>query len=299
MKNAKYVIITPAHNEQDYIIYAIRSILSQTIKPLRWIIVNDGSTDKTKKIVESYIERHDFINYIDLERDGGHNFGRKTIAFNRGLTVLNNIEYDYIGNLDADIFLYPDYYENVIKKFYSDPILGIGGGIVYTKIGNSFSTSDETLDSVGGAVQLFRRPCFEAVGGLVPLEYGGEDAAAEIKAKMLGWKVRKYPEQKVFEQRRTGSSGVSLLASRVREGKRFYSLGYDSFFYFIRCIYRLKDRPFIIGSIAAFYGFIGSIFRCRSILLPPQVVLYLRTEQRRRLKRIRDKLLGINSICLL
>jgi glycosyltransferase involved in cell wall biosynthesis len=289
MNDAKYVVITPAHNEQGYIKYAIQSILSQTLKPLRWVIVSDGSTDKTKDIVKDYIGKYEFIKLINLERDGGHNFGRKSIAFKRGLSELHDIEYDYIGNLDADIYLEPGYYENVLQKFYEDKKLGIAGGIVYTKVGNSFSTFDETLDSVGGAVQLFRRPCFEAVGGLVPLEYGGEDAAAEIKAKMLGWKVRKYPEQKVFEQRRTGSAGLSLLGSKVREGQRFYSLGYDALFYLVRCIYRLKDRPYIIGSIAALYGFFGSIIRCKPILLPPQVVTHLRSEQRQRLKIMQYK----------
>ena len=296
MNNSRYVIITPAHNEQDYIIYAIQSILCQTIKPIQWIIVNDGSTDKTKEIIESHIVKYDFMKLINLKRDGGHNFGNKAIAFMKGYAEICNIDYDYIGNLDADIMLDPDYYKMIIEKYNEDIGLGIAGGIVYTKIGNGYFTSDKTADSVGGAVQLFRRPCFDAVGGYVPLQYGGIDAAAEIKAKMLGWKVRKYLEHKVFEQRRTGSAGVSLLESRVSEGKRFYSLGYDSFFYFIRCIYRLRDRPFIIGSIAAFCGFMGSIIRCRPILLPPQVVSYLRTEQRRRLKTMQDKLLGINSI---
>jgi len=283
MNYIKYVLITPAHNEQDYIEYAIKSILSQTLKPLRWVIVNDGSTDNTKNIVEQYVKRHNFIKLVNLERDGGHDFGRKSIAFKVGYSEIRDLEFNYIGNLDADIYLEPDYYENVLRKLNEDNNLGIGGGIVYTKIGNRFFTSDETLDSVGGAVQLFRRPCFEAVGGLVPLEYGGEDAAAEIKAKMLGWKVRKYPDQKVFEQRRTGSAGLSLLGSKIREGQRFHSLGYDFLFYVIRCIYRLKDRPYVIGSIAALYGFIESIIRCRSILLPENVVIYLRAEQRRRL----------------
>lgn len=291
MDNEKYVVITPAHNEQDYIHYAIKSILSQTIKPLQWIIVNDGSTDKTKEIVEPYVRGNGFIKLINLERDGGHNFGRKAIAFQKGFSELEGIEYDYIGNLDADILLEPDYYRKMIKEFYADPKLGIGGGIVYTKVGNRFLTSDETLDSVGGAVQLFRKSCFEAVGGYVPLQYGGIDAAVEIKAKMLGWKVRKFPGDKVFEQRRTGSAGTTLLRSRVREGQRFYSLGYDFWFYFIRCIFRTKDRPFIFGSVASFYGFIWSIFKGKPILLSKEVVEYLRYQQRLRLKIIFNKII--------
>lgn len=291
MKIPTYVLITPAHNEQNYITYAIRSVLSQTIKPIKWIIVNDGSNDKTKEIVESYSKEHVFIKLINIIRNGERNFGNKAIAFNKGYNEILDIDYEYIGNLDADILLDPDYYKNIIYNIEKDSIIGIGGGIVYTKVGNKFCTVDKTLDSVAGAVQLFRRECFEAVGGYVPLKYGGIDAAVEIKAKMLGWKVSKFPEQKVMEQRETGSVGKSLLGAKVREGRRFYSLGYDSWFYLLRCIYRSKDRPFIIGSIIALYGYFESYFRCKPILLSPQVVTFLRTEQRKRIRDIPKKIL--------
>jgi glycosyltransferase involved in cell wall biosynthesis len=293
IENRKYVIITPARNEEDFIARTITAVISQTLRPLRWLIVNDGSTDGTRKIVESYLKRYDFIKLVNLERDGDRNFGGKVIAFSRGVLELQNLDYEFIGNLDADISVPPDYYRSIIKYFDADPKLGIAGGIVYTKVGKRFSTSDKTLDSVGGAVQLFRKRCFEAVGGYMLLDCGGEDAGAEIKARMLGWTVRKFPDCKVFEHRRTGSAEASLLRSKVREGRRFYSLGYALLFYAIRCIYRSKDRPFIIGSIAAFYGFMESYLRRRPILLPQDEVAYLRSEQRQRLKRIPAILLGL------
>lgn len=282
----KYVIITPARNEQDFIVHTVESIISQTLRPLRWIIVNDGSTDNTEAIVQEYVRKHDFIELVNLNRNGNRNFGKKAMAFRRGMAEIQDLDYEFIGNLDADISLEQNYYRSIINKFYEDHKLGVAGGIVYTKIGNRFSTSDETLDSVGGAVQLFRKLCFVEIGGYIPLAWGGIDAAAEIKARMLGWKVRKFAEHKVLEYRRTGSAGMSLIENKIREGRRFYSLGYDASFYLLRCIYRVKDRPFIIGSVLSCYGFLESIIRRRPILLPTDLVLFLREEQRQRLANL-------------
>lgn len=279
----RYVIITPAHNEQDLIANTIESVISQTIRPTRWVIVNDGSTDGTINLVESYLHEYEFIKFVDLKRAKGRDFGRKAIAFKRGLLEVQGLDYEYIGNLDADISISADYYEKILQEFRDDPRLGIGGGIVYSKIGTGFSTSDKTIGSVGGAVQMFRRSCFEAVGGYFPMEYGGIDAAAEIKARMLGWKVRKFPKLKVLEHRRTGSAQARPIIAKYREGRRFYSLGYWPPFYFMRCVYRTKDRPFFVGSLAAFFGFMESLIRRRPILIPNKVVRFLWKEQRQRI----------------
>ena len=169
IERQRYVIVTPARNEEGFIANTIQAVISQTLKPLRWIIVNDGSTDRTQEIVELYLGRFDFITLVNLKRDGDRNFGSKAIAFSCGVSELKNLDYDFIGNLDADISLEPDYYQSIIDFFEKDPKLGIAGGIVYTRVGSRYSTSDRTTDSVGGAVQLFRRPCLEAIGGYLLL----------------------------------------------------------------------------------------------------------------------------------
>ncbi|HEY5705678.1 MAG TPA: glycosyltransferase family A protein [Terrimicrobiaceae bacterium] len=287
-----FVIITPAHNEEEFIANTIESMLSQTMRPLRWVIVNDGSIDGTRTVVERFLT-HSFIRLVNIERREGRHFGMKAEAFRRGLLELNDISYDYIGNLDADISLRPDYFESILNEFERDRSLGLAGGIVYTKMGETFVTQDKTLDSVGGAVQLFRRSCFEQVGGYISLEFGGIDAAAEITARMKGWRVRKFLNCRVYEHRRTGTASAHPFAARVKEGRRFHSLGYGVLFYFLRCLYRAKDRPLFLGSAAAFYGFLESIFRGRPIVLPREVVQYLREEQRQKLRAI----LGIAKQC--
>lgn len=287
----QFVIITPAHNEQDFIKYTIESVLSQTIRPDRWVIVDDGSSDRTSQIVNSYAQQYEFIKLVKIEREEIRNFGKKAIAFGRGVVEVEELDYQFIGNLDADIILRTNYFEGILQEFYSDPKLGIGGGIVYTKIGRDFISSDKTLNSVGGAVQFFRRLCFDAIGGYIPLKYGGIDAAAEIKARMLGWKVRKFPEHKVFEQRRTGSANMNIYRSRIHMGYRFHSLGYGFLFHAIRCFYRFKDPPVLLGSFCEIYGFIECLIKRHPILLSNDSVVYLRNEQKHRLKNL-NKLKG-------
>lgn len=282
----RYVLITPARNEGAHIAQTIESISSQTCAPLRWVIVNDGSTDDTRAIIECHAARSTSIVLVNLARSGNRGFAGKANAFRAGLRSVADLHYDYIGNLDADIMLAPDYYEAMLGKLCEDATLGIVGGIVYTKIGTRFVTSDANEQSVGGAVQLFRRECFEAVGGYMPLQYGGIDAAAEIRARMLGWRVKKFPSHKVMEMRRTGSAEATPVAARVREGRRFHSLGYDLLFYVARSVYRLKDRPIIIGSLAALYGFLASRARGDPVLVPKEMEDFLRREQREQLRKL-------------
>jgi len=292
---ASYVLITPAHNEEAFIEGTIRSVAAQSVLPLRWVIVNDASTDRTKEVIERCCAPYDFIRLLNLERPPGRHFGRKAIAFHHGLEQVRTVNYEFVGNLDADIILAPDYFDQILRNFDADPQLGIGGGIVYTKVGDKFSTGDTTLDSVGGAVQMFRKDCFRQVGGYLALEKGGIDAAAEIMARMKGWKVRKFPENKVYEQRRTGTGDSGVMQARFREGRHSYGLGYGALFFAARCAYRLKDRPVLVGSVASLLGFLSAMLRRDSVVLPKEVVAFLRVEQREKLRRAATAIFGCTS----
>lgn len=280
-----YILITPAHNEEDFIEKTIESVVAQTARPLKWVIVDDGSTDKTAAIADDWASRHPFIEVIKLKRDNQRSFARKAHAFAEGLKIVEELPFEFIGNVDADMSFAPDYFENILKDFEVDPKLGIGGGIVYTKFTKEFVTYDNTEDSVGGKVQLFRRQCFYDVGGYLPLKYGGIDTAAEVIARMKGWVVRKSFKFPAYEHRRTSFSWGGPVKAKIKEGAHFHSLGYDPLFYFFRCMYRLAEYPFLIGSLAALYGYIKCTIIRREIVLPPEVVSYLRAEQRAKLKR--------------
>lgn len=283
---SKYVLITPARNEELFIRKTISCVLAQTLKPSRWVIVDDGSTDRTAEIVAPYVTNYSFISLLKIQSRAGRSFGKKVAAFNAGLSLLKKVDCAFVGNLDADVSLAPDYYENIIAEFERDSRLGIAGGIVYTKIGRKFISYDSAPDSVGGAIQLFRKKCFDQVGGYLALKYGGVDAAAEIIARMKGWKVKKFPEHLVWEYRRTGSAEEGIVQAKYKEGARFHSLGYSPLFYLLRSAYKLNQRPFVIGSTLALLGFLSAKARRYPVCLPPDAVSYLRSEQAGKLRHI-------------
>lgn len=289
---AGFVIITPAHNEEALLGHTAESVVAQTVRPLKWVVVNDASSDRTREVAERYARQHAFIEVVNLERAVGRHFGNKVRAFNAGWERVKTLDYDFIGNLDADMSVGPVYFENLLRQFQVNPKLGLAGGMVHTTIDGQFVSQEVALDSVAGAVQLFRRKCFEQVGGYRAMPLGGIDAAAEIAARMHGWTTRTFPELPAQEHRFTGSATASPLTSRLKEGKRLHSLGYSPLFFFVRCIYRLRERPFLVGSCAAFYGYLASAFGGQPVAVSPEMVGFLRAEQHGKLKR----LLGFKAV---
>ena len=178
---AGYVIITPAHNEETWLGLTAESVVAQTIRPVKWVVVNDASTDGTREVVEDYAARHPFIELVNIERARGRDFGNKVRAFNAGFERVKGLDFDFVGNLDADISLQPSYFENILRQFEADPKLGLAGGMVHTSLDGQFLSQNVALDSVAGAVQLFRRECFKQVGGYRAMPLGGIDTAAESR----------------------------------------------------------------------------------------------------------------------
>lgn len=281
-----YVLITSAHNEEEFLEHTIRSVIAQSVRPLKWVIVNDASSDGTAHIIEKFADRHAFIQPVNVVRPPGRHFGHKVRAFARGATELGSLEYAFIGNLDADITVSSDYFREVLKQFAADPHLGISGGMVYSAQCNKYVCQNVALDSVAGAVQLFRRECFAQIGGYMVLPHGGVDAAAEVTARMKGWKVRTTPELRVLEHRRTGSATARPLASRVKEGRRMQSLGYGPLFFLLRCLYRVNEAPRFVGSLAALCGYVAGRLSGEPPVLPPDTVRYLRAEHRGKVKQL-------------
>ncbi len=289
-----FVLITPAKNEGQFIRQVLESVVAQTRRPLHWVIVDDGSTDDTAKIVQDFVNRYTFIHLVRLESNRKRQFSSKVIAFNAGLEKVKDLRYSFIGNLDADITLDADYFKAVLDAFDRDPRLGISGGRVFTTVDGAFVCRDNTADSVGGAVQLFRAECFEAIGGYKQLPYGGIDAAAEINARAKGWVVRKI-DRNVYEHRKTGSAHKPLRGS-LNEGLKFHSLGYSTIFFVSRCAFRLFEHPRVLGSLLALGSFITAHLRRFPIYLDDEVVAYLRAEQNAKLstmlKRFLPRILG-------
>jgi poly-beta-1,6-N-acetyl-D-glucosamine synthase len=284
MNSSSYVLVTAAYNEGKLIEQTIRSIVSQTLRPVKWIIVSDGSTDKTDDIVKSYAAENDFIQLYRITEDHPRNFSAQVNAINRGLLQLAAVEYGFVGNLDADITLEPDYFALLLEKFRLDPKLGLGGGTVCERSsdGEFRARPITSTIAVPHACQLFRRSCLEAIGGAyVPLQYGGPDTYAEILARMKHWRVASFPDLRVFHHRPTNSA-EGVLRGWFRQGKMDYSLGALPAFEVFKLLRRIWVKPYVIGSLARCAGFIHSYVQREARAVPDDFVAYVREEQKQR-----------------
>ena len=279
-----YILITPARNEEDCVERPLRSVVAQTILPKKWVIVSDGSTDRTDDIVREYTAKYSFIELVRAGEQGVRNFGSKVAAFNAGYARVAGMEYEFIGNLDADVSFAPEYFETLLSRFSDNQSLGLGGGIIMEKVGDRFVPQTISTNSVAGAVQLFRRRCFEDFGGYIPLKAGGIDSAAEIMARMHGWNVQTFADLEVLHHRRVSIGKGKMWTTHFQKGKNDYQLGYHPLFEAMRCSYRMADKPYLIGGLTTFTGYAWAWMRGYKFQLPGDVVQFLRTEQITRLK---------------
>jgi glycosyltransferase involved in cell wall biosynthesis len=278
-----YMLVTAAHNEEAFIENTIKAVSSQTVLPTRWVIVSDGSVDQTDKIVGAYAQHYPFIELVHIGINHARSFASKVYALNVGLEKLKDSEYEFIGNLDADVSFEESYFANLLGEFERDPGLGLAGGFIYEKRHGRFSArANNSIRSVAGAIQLFRRECYESVGGILPLKYGGEDWCAEVMARMKGWSVKAIPELRVFHHKPTGA-GAGVLRYWYHQGFMDYSLGSHPLFATIKCLRRLSAKPYVTGALARLTGFVWAYYRKEERPVPREFVEYLRREQKGRL----------------
>lgn len=279
--NRSYILITPARNEEKHIATTINSIVNQTILPEMYVVVSDGSTDKTDDIVKSYETQYSFIKLLRFEKNKEANFSSKVFAFNAGLeTIQKHVSnYNFIGNIDADISFDNDYFEKLLNIFDSEPNLGIAGGQIYEKHKGKLVRHRNSSYSVAGAVMMFRKDCYNAVGGYIPIEVGGEDSTAEITARARGWKVRTISELQVMHNKPCLSGGRNYLHSKFKQGLSNYLIGYHPLFQFAVCINRIIDKPYFAGAIAMFAGYIWGSIKRKKKLMPSDVIRFMRKEQ--------------------
>jgi biofilm PGA synthesis N-glycosyltransferase PgaC len=285
MSEEKYILITAAHNEQEFIEKTILSVISQLHKPTEWVIVSDGSIDNTESIVSKYASENSYIKLLTNNRKEGRDFASKVYAVNIGLINIQTSEYDYIGIVDADVSFDKDYYSLLIEEFKKNPKLGIAGGNYFDTIDGKKVPVYPSPYSVRGATQFFRRKCFDQIGGLIPMKYGGEDAAACFSARMYGWETKSFPYLVVLHHRLTGDK--NLLKARLRDGYVEYNLGYHPLFQFVKCIKRVTQNPYLIGSLLRFIGFWKARFTSGDQNVPTKLKNFIRKEQVFRLFHIK------------
>lgn len=281
--NRNYILITAAHNEQDFIENTILSVINQNIKPVEWIIVNDASNDLTEEIIKNYLPNNPFIKLINNFRRDGRDFASKVFALNLGLKSISYKEYNYLGILDADVSFEPDFYEKLLIELENDQSLGIVGGTYFDIINGKKKFIKPVSYSIRGATQFFRRECFEQIGGLQPIKYGGEDALACYSARMYGWKLKNIENLFVLHLRPTGMARNNIFRTRIRDGFVEYNLGYHPLFQFIKCFKRINERPIIISSILRLIGFWAARMILRERSISNELLDFIKKDQIRRI----------------
>lgn len=288
MKDYKYILITPAKNEGEYLEKTIESVVDQTLQPYKWLIISDASTDNTDEIIKKYAQKYSFISYIRNEKTDSRNFASKVYVINLAFDFIskNNLEYDFIGILDADTVFDNNYYELILQEFEKDDMLGLAGGYFYENYKGKEIKVILDKNSVRGAVQFFRKECLKDIGGFVPLEDGGEDIITEVTARMKGWKVRSFDHLRVTNLRLSGTGRWNIYETKFREGILAHSIGYHPLFYFVKCIYRLKERPFILAGSLHLAGYIWAVIKKNKVKVNKEFITFFRNEQLQRLKKI-------------
>jgi glycosyltransferase involved in cell wall biosynthesis len=283
---SRYVLITPARNEAAFIELTIRSVIAQTILPVKWVIVSDGSTDGTDEIVQRYLTDHEWIELVRVPERTQRTFAGKVAAFNQGYARVAGLRYDVIGNLDADVSFEPDFLAFLMDKFAKNSELGVAG----TPYEEENMLHDERFKSpehVSGACQLFRRECFEMIGGYPPIESGGIDFIALLKAQAAGWQTRRFDER-ICQHHKSVGSGMHAPVWRrlLNHGRKDYLLGGHPAFELFRAALQMKRRPYVVGGALMLGGYAWAMLCGVERSMPEELIALRQKDQMRRLASV-------------
>ena len=283
----KYILITAARNEEAFIGKTLQSVVQQTQLPERWTIVDDGSTDRTAEIIAPYAEKYSWIRLIRNPRRESRDFAAKANAVNAALREMQDLKFEIVGNLDADTSFAPDYMEFLMQKFAADPKLGVAG-TPFTQDGGYDSTRDsfEGEDHVAGPCQLFRRECWNDIGGYVANPAGGVDWIAVMTARIKGWTARSFADKRYHHHRFMGTAGRSEVAALFSYGQKDYYLGGSPVWELFRVIFRTAKRPYVLGGLALGCGYTWAAARRLKRPVSPELMRFHRAEQMRKLRNI-------------
>jgi len=269
---AAYVIVTPARNEEDHLERLSRCVLAQTVKPLVWVIVSDGSTDRTDEIARRLAAEVPWVRFLrrekaapELRRIEKVSPG-KVAAVEIALASVAGLAYRYFANLDADMTVEPTYYERVLERMEADPALGIAGGMVRNILpdGASARGGFRNPDAVAGAIQIFRRSCYEAIGGYKP--FGHEDGLACADARRKGWAVRSFLDIRA-DHHVPYEGYASTIASKVPTcfylGQMNCNLRMPLWFEAFMAARESVHRPFVVAGASMLAGHLWALIRLK------------------------------------
>jgi poly-beta-1,6-N-acetyl-D-glucosamine synthase len=282
-KPTAYALITPARNEAEFIELTIKSVVAQTILPCKWIIVSDGSTDGTDDIVRKYASDHPWIELLRMPERSERHFAGKVEAFTTAYNCIRGLTFETIVSLDGDISFGEDYLSFLLRKLAEDPALGVVGTPFKEPSSQTYDYRFVNIEHVSGACQVFRRKCFEEIGGYVPVKGGGIDLLAVITARMKGWKTRTFTEKVCIHHRQMGTAQHGVLRARFKTGAKDYAFGNHPIWELFRTVRQMTQRPFAIGALVLLSGYIWAQIRGVERPVSRELVKFQRREQMQRL----------------
>ena len=286
-----YVLITPARNEVEFLELTIKSVMAQTLRPVKWIIVSDGSTDGTNEIVRKYSATHPWIELVEMPERKERHFAGKALAVNTGYGKLTSAQYDVIGNLDADVSFDPDYFAFLMDRFAENPKLGVAGTAFHE--GNlSYNYEFVGVEHVSGMCQMFRRECFDAIGGYPAIKSGGIDLIAVLSARAKGWETRTFVEKKFIHHRIQSGALHTGLRGRFYMGRKDYLLGNHPMWEIFRSVYQMGHKPYFIGGFLVLFAYMWNSLRGVKRTIPDELMALRRSDQMKRLKMMMQRRLG-------
>ncbi len=278
---ARYVVISAVRDEEPFLPSTIECMAHQTIVPAEWMIVDDGSTDNTGNIIDKYALKYPWIRGVHRKDRGFRKAGGGVVeAFNDGYEGLKTSNWNFIVKLDGDLSFEVDYFERCFRKFSEEPKLGVGGGVICHNVNGVKQFEQGPAFHVRGATKIYRKACWDAIGGFWPAP--GWDTMDEVKANMLGWTTRSFPDLHLMHHRATGTA-EGIWSGVVKNGRANYICGYHPLFMVGKCIRRFALKPRVLGSVALMYGFLSGYVKRIPKVNDPLAIQYLRHQQMNRL----------------
>jgi glycosyltransferase involved in cell wall biosynthesis len=280
-----YVLVTPARNEALFIEDTIRSVIAQTNRPLRWVIVSDGSTDETDEIVRRYTKDNSWVEFVRMPTRRERDFAGKVHAFSAGYARLQKLSFDVVGSLDADISFDESYFELLLAKFAEMPRLGVAG-TPFREGERHYDFRFASIEHVSGACQMFRRECFDMIGGYRPVRGGGIDWIAVTTARMRGWQTRTFLDTHCKHHRPIGTATTGVLGASFKAGQKDYRLGGHPVWELFRGVYQMRSRPYGLRGLILMSGYFWDFVRGAEKSVDIELQRFHRKEQVQRLKGV-------------